>query len=256
MSHSAENSSVVLHEKQGLVEGRILRRYKRFLADAELDSGENVVAHCTNTGTMASCWEPGDTVLLEPNDNPRRKLRYTWVACRRGNHWVGVDTGVPNRVVAEAARRDILPGLPGLHNVLTEVRYGNERSRVDVLAEDELGRSVYIEVKNTTLRTESPAGAIVSFPDAVTARGLKHLRELQAMVDEGHRAAIIFFVHRDDVRAFRPARDIDPAYADELDRARSAGVEVLPLQARITTGPGDTGLCTLQWTLDRPLPIV
>ena len=247
-------ASDVLFTKRDLVEGRILKRYKRFLADVELASGEMVVAHCTNTGTMASCWKSGDTVLLEPNDSPRRKLKYTWIACERCGTWVGVETGMPNRVVAEAARRDCLPGLPGLHDVKTEVRYGNERSRIDVLAQDGAGRSVYIEVKNTTLRTESDAGPVVSFPDAVTARGLKHLRELQAMVGEGHRAAIVFFVHRDDVQCFGPAREIDPAYADELDRAAAAGVEILPLQSRIEGARRPDGTWTLSWRLDGLLP--
>lgn len=253
-NHEHPDHMDTLHCRTDLVEGRILRRYKRFLADVELENGDVVVAHCTNTGTMASCWEPGDTVLLEPNDNPRRKLRYTWIACRRNDHWVGVETGVPNRVIAEAARRDVLPGLSGLRNVRTEVRYGNERSRVDVLAEDDAGRLVYIEVKNTTLRTESGSGPIVSFPDAVTTRGLKHLRELQAMVTEGHRAAIVFFVHRNDVGAFQAARDIDPAYADELDRASAAGVKVLPIRCRIDGVKDTGGFWTLSWQLEDLIP--
>jgi len=132
----------VLLRKSGLIPGRILRRYQRFLCDVELGDGRKVTAHCTNTGTMATCWETGDLALLEPNDNPRRKLRFTWIACRHDGHWVGVEKGVPNRVVAEAARRDLLPGLPHLENVRTEVRYGEERSRIDVLAEDTEGRAV------------------------------------------------------------------------------------------------------------------
>lgn len=122
------------------------------------------------------------------------------------------------------------------------------------LVEDEAGRRVYIEVKNTTLRVESAEGPIVSFPDAVTARGLKHLRELQAMVAEGHRGAAVFFVHRDDVQAFKPAREIDPAYANELDRASSAGVEILPIQARIDDEKGNDNGSTLRWSLPGLLP--
>jgi len=172
---------------QGLVPGRILERYKRFLADVELADGGIATAHCTNTGAMKTCWEPGDLVLLAPSDNPARKLKYTWIACRRGGTWIGVDTGIPNKVVAEAARLDRLPGLAGLRDVRTEVRYGAESSRVDVLARDGEGRLVYLEVKNTTLRV----GDAACFPDAVTARGAKHLRELQGMVREGHRAALV-----------------------------------------------------------------
>lgn len=240
-----------LIEKGGLVPGVLIQRYKRFLADVQLEDGRTVTAHCTNTGTMKTCWEPGDRVLLEPAANPERKLKFTWLACERGpGAWIGVDTGLPNRVVAEAARRDVLPGLPGLHSVRTEVKYGAENSRIDVLALDAEGRKVFIEVKNATLKD----GEWVRFPDAVTERGTKHLRELQAMVREGHRAAIAFFVHRPDVSVFDAARTIDPAYAAELDRAAAAGVAVLPLAVRLITTPEPGGLWHLGWELPGLLP--
>jgi sugar fermentation stimulation protein A len=235
--------------REGLVEGRILKRYKRFLADVELAGGEIVTAHCTNTGSMKTCWETGDRVLLEPAANPDRKLKYTWLACERPGGWVGVDTGMPNRVVAEAARRDGIPGLAGLREVRTEVKYGAENSRIDVWARDAEGRQVFVEVKNTTLKE----GPWALFPDAVTERGTKHLRELQAMVREGHRAAIALFVHRTDVDRFDAARSIDPAYAGELDRAAEAGVLVLPVKVRMeVTLRGGTG--SLAWFLDGLLP--
>jgi len=221
---------MVLIQRTGLALGRIQRRYQRFLADVVQEDGTLVTAHCTNTGTMRTCWEPGDRVLLESAANPNRKLPFTLLACERGaGNWVGVETGMPNRVVAEAARRDALPGLPGLREVRTEVRYGQERSRIDVWARDGAGREVFIEVKNATLRL----GTLCAFPDAVTERGTKHLRELQAMVAQGHRAALAFFVHRGDVEAFDAAREIDPAYAEELDRAAANGVLVLPLKVRM-----------------------
>jgi len=234
------------------VPATILRRYQRFLADVELPDGTVATAHCTNTGTMATCWEPGDLVLLEPCPNPARKLPYTWLACRRDRAWVGVETGMPNRVVAEAARRDRLPGLPGLDRVLVEQRYGDERSRIDVLARDRDGRRVYIEVKNTTLRVADGA----CFPDAVTARGAKHLRELRAMVRLGHRAALAFYVQRPDAAWFDAAREIDPAYALELDRAAADGVEILPLDGAIRAEPGADGLWSLGWDLPGLLPWV
>ncbi|HJW09505.1 MAG TPA: DNA/RNA nuclease SfsA [Holophagaceae bacterium] len=241
---------MALIEKHGLVEGRIITRYKRFLADVELGDGSVVTAHTTNTGSMKSCWEPGDRVVLEPSANPERKLKFTWLACERNGHWVGVETGMPNRVVAEAARRDAVPGLAGLQSVRTEVKYGSERSRIDVLAQDAAGREVYIEVKNTTLRQ----GDLARFPDAVSERGAKHLRELQAMVREGHRACITFFIHRTDVSAFDAARDIDPAYAAELDRAEAGGVLVLPLRVELRARRGADGSWSLAWDLPGLLP--
>ncbi len=237
-------------EKRDLIEGRIIHRYKRFLADVELSDGTSITAHTTNTGSMKTCWEPGDAVLLSHHDDPTRKLKYTWLACKREGAWVGVETGMPNRVVAEAARNDALPGLPGLAEVQTEQKYGSESSRIDVLAKDAKGRLVYIEVKNTTLKIGSHA----CFPDAVTERGAKHLRELRGMVELGHRAAIVFFIQRSDVAAFDVAREIDPAYAQELDRAARAGVEVLPLAVELGVEQQENGLFTLRWELPGLLP--
>jgi sugar fermentation stimulation protein A len=243
---------MILIEKSGLVAGALIQRYKRFLADVRLEDGSVVTAHTTNTGSMKTCWEPGDQVLLEPASNPERKLKFTWLAVKRPGGWVGVETGMPNRVVAEAARRDVLPGLTGLHGVRTEVKYGAENSRIDVLSLDAEGRQVFIEVKNTTLKD----GDWALFPDAVTERGTKHLRELQAMVREGHRAAIALFVHRTDVDRFDAARDIDPVYAAELDRAAKTGVKVLPLAVRLVTRREAGGLWNLGWELPGLLPWV
>jgi sugar fermentation stimulation protein A len=176
-------------------------------------------------------------------------MTFTWLASERPGGWVGVETGMPNRVVAEAARQDAIPGFSGLREVRPEVKYGAERSRIDVWAKDGEGRQVFIEVKNTTLRE----GPWALFPDAVTERGTKHLRELQAMVREGHRAAIAFFVHRTDVDRFDAARAIDPAYAAELDRAAAGGVLLLPLKVRMEARPGADGW-SLAWSLDGLLP--
>ncbi len=243
---------MILVEKTGLVVGSLIQRYKRFLADVRLEDGSVVTAHTTNTGSMKTCWEPGDRVLLEPATNPERKLKFTWLVVERPGGWVGVETGMPNRVVAEAARRDVLPGLTGLHGVRTEVKYGAEKSRIDVLALDAEGRQVFIEVKNTTLKD----GDWALFPDAVTERGTKHLRELQAMAREGHRAAIALFVHRTDVDRFDAAREIDPVYAAELDKAAAAGVLVLPLAVRLVTRQEADGRWYLGWELPGLLPWV
>ena len=244
--------AVSLVERTGLVVGTLVTRYKRFLADVYLEDGTLVTAHTTNTGSMKTCWEPGDRVLLERAANPKRKLGFTWLAVERPGGWVGVETGMPNRVVAEAARRNVLPGLPGLRNVRTEVRYGAENSRIDVLAADAEGREVYIEVKNTTLKE----GDWALFPDAVTLRGAKHLRELEAMVAAGHRGAIAFFVHRQDVTCFDAAREVDPAYGEALGQAARAGVEVLPLDVRLVTKCGQDGTWSLGWELAGLLPWV
>lgn len=244
--------AVSLVERTGLVAGTLVTRYKRFLADVTLADGTLVTAHTTNTGSMKTCWEPGDRVLLERAANPERKLKFTWLAVERPGGWVGVETGMPNRVVAEAARRGVLPGLPGLRQVRTEVRYGSESSRIDVLATDAEAREVYIEVKNTTLKD----GDWALFPDAVTLRGAKHLRELEAMVAAGHRAAIVFFVHRQDVTCFDAAREVDPAYAKALLQAAQAGVEVLPLDVRLVTNCGQDGTWSLGWELAGLLPWV
>lgn len=241
--------SRTLLERRDLVPGRLVRRYQRFLADVELADGSLTTAHCTNTGTMKTCWAPGDLVLLAASDNPARKLKYTWVACHHERTWIGVETGIPNKVVAEAARRDVLPGCPGLREVRTEVKYGSERSRIDVWARDVQGREVFIEVKNSTLKV----GDWVCFPDAVTERGRKHLRELQAMVQEGHRGVIAFFLHRHDIQFFDAAREIDPAYAEALELAAASGVEVLPLAVHLRATEQE-GRWTLGWEVPGLLP--
>jgi len=236
--------------KEGLLSGRVQRREKRFFAYVTLDSGEEVVAHCTNTGAMTSCWQPGDAVLLERSPTPGRKLLYTWLACRRGRTWVGVETGMANRVVAAAARNGGLPGLPQLRDVETEVAYGKENSRIDVHARTAGGQRVFVEVKNTTLKE----GRTALFPDAVTERGQKHLRELAKVARAGHLAAMVFFVHRADVQGFDVAREVDPDYARELEKAMRAGVKVLPLKVRLGVKRGEGGW-RLSWRLDGLHPL-
>ena len=237
------------YELRGLVPGKILKRYKRFLADVELEDGTLTTAHCTNTGAMTTCWEPGDMVLLKPSVNPARKLPFTWIASKRVDTWVGVETGIPNRIVGEWLRNGAIADLNGLRDIKAEVPYGRERSRIDLWGVDSDDRQVYIEVKNTTLRQ----GNAALFPDAVTERGAKHLRELQLMAAAGHRAAIIFFINRNDVASFAPARHIDPKYADELDRAVAAGVMALPLLTSLSAQADVDGDWRLSWRLEGTL---
>lgn len=210
------------------IEGTLVLRYKRFLADIELASGEVIVAHCPNTGGLLGCKTPGSRVWLRDSRDPKRKLRHTWQAIEVDGTWVNVDTNLPNRVVAAALEARSIPQLAGFQNVKREVAYG-ENSRIDVLLTDEAGRRCYVEVKSTTL-VEGDAGL---FPDAVTARGKKHLFELMRMVGEGHRAVQLFLLNRSDVARFRPADDIDPAYGEALREAAAAGVEILALSAHV-----------------------
>lgn len=225
-----------------LVRGRFLRRYKRFFVDVELEDGAVVVAHCPNTGALTGCLVEGAPVLLEPSDNPARSLRYTWKFVALGATWVGVDTGLAVPLVARAITEGLLPELAGYTRTLREVKYGAElRSRIDLLLSrgGELPEGagprtlptgderVYIEVKNTTL-VEPP---VALFPDAVTERGQKHLEELVHVRRTGQRAAMVYCLQRADCEVFRPARAVDPRYAELLGWAVSQGVEAYAIRA-------------------------
>lgn len=211
-----------------LVPGRMVRRYKRFLVDVTLDGGDAVTAHCPNPGSMRACQGEGWPVRLSLSRNPARKLPYTLEMVHNGDCWIGVHTGRANALVREAIAAGRIAGLGGYERITGEVRYGRN-SRIDLLLEGERGRC-YVEVKNTTL--VDGAGAFM-FPDAVTERGRKHLYELADMVAQGHRAAVVFLVQRADGEYFRPAREIDPAFADALAEAAASGVEVLAYRAEV-----------------------
>ncbi|MFQ5765972.1 MAG: DNA/RNA nuclease SfsA [Rhodospirillales bacterium] len=220
-----------------LIPGTLVRRYKRFLADVALgDSGKVVTAHCANPGSMLSVDAPGSEVWLSPARNPDRKLKYTWEMIRVGRSLVGINTWLPNGLVAEAIGKSRVPELAGYDALRREVKYG-ENSRIDLLLEarrgDPAGRC-YVEVKNVTMKRDLSKDAPAEFPDAVTARGLKHLGELSAMVARGHRAVMFYLVQRQDSRRFAVAGDIDPAYAEALSKAMTAGVEVLCYGCRLS----------------------
>lgn len=216
-----------------LIEGRLIKRYKRFLTDVELADGTVVVAHCANSGSMLSVNEPGAEVWLSPARNPDRKLRYTWELIRIGKTLVGINTSLPNLIVSEAIESGKVPELSDCGSLRREVKYG-KNSRIDILLESDDGRKCYVEVKNTTMRRDLKAGP-AEFPDAVTSRGAKHLEELADMVRDGHRAVMFYLVQRQDCKAFTVAGDIDPAYAEGLAKARKAGVEVLCYDCKMTT---------------------
>ncbi len=208
-----------------LIRGRLIKRYKRFLTDVELEDGTVVVAHCANSGSMESVKEAGAEVWLSPARNPDRKLKFTWELIRIGETLVGINTSLPNLIVSEAIETGKVKELSGYASLRREVKYG-KNSRIDILLEDTHKPMCYVEVKNTTMRRDLDQGP-VEFPDAVTSRGAKHLVELSDMVADGHRAVMFYLVQREDGDAFTVADDIDPTYAEELSKAMKAGVEVV-----------------------------
>ncbi len=205
--------------------GTLIKRYKRFLADVELEDGTVITAHCPNTGRMTTCAEPGWRVALSDSQNPKRKYRYTWELVHNGNGWICVNTGRANEMAFEAVSSGKIPELAGYAEVLREQTFGN--SRFDLLLRNG-GELCYVEVKNVTLLAEDGCYA---FPDAVTERGRKHLLELVDVVKAGHRAAMLYVIPRSDGTAFRAAHEIDPAYAGALTVAGTQGVEIYAWRA-------------------------
>ena len=212
-----------------LIEGVLVRRYKRFLADVELDDGRVLTVHCANPGSMKSCAEPGRPVRISDSGNPKRKLRHTLEQIRMGRSWVGVNTAVPNPAVASAIARGAIPSLAGYPTLEREVPDGRG-SRFDLRLGGDGRRPCWIEVKNTTLRE----GREAQFPDAQTERGRKHLAALATLAEAGDRAVQLFVVSRADVDTFRPAWSIDPAYGAALTDATRRGVEAIAVRARYT----------------------
>ena len=214
-----------------LVPARLIRRYKRFLADCLLEDGREVTAHCANPGSMMGLAEPGMKIWLEPNDDPRKKLKYGWrLVDHENGHFTGVDTSVPNRALRAALEAGEIPELAAYGTVRAEVKYG-ENSRIDFLLSEAGLPDAYVEVKSVTLSRQP---GLAEFPDSVTARGTKHLGELAAMAEAGHRAIMLYLVQRTDCARFALAADIDPAYAAQFDAAAAKGVERLVYATQIT----------------------
>jgi sugar fermentation stimulation protein A len=212
-----------------LVRATLIRRYKRFLADVTLETGEMVTVHVANPGSMFGLTDPGNEVWLSPASNPARKLPWTWELVRVDGTLVGVNTGNPNVIVAEAVAAGAIPELVGYPMRRREVKYG-KNSRIDLLLEADNRPVCFVEVKNVHWTRDGQA----CFPDCVTARGAKHLEELSAMVRTGARAVMLFLIQRDDCPSFTLAEDIDPAYAAAFDRATAAGVETLCYACRMS----------------------
>ena len=215
-----------------LIPATLIRRYKRFLADVRLDDGREVTVHTPNTGTMTGCAEPGSRIWLRDTANPARKYPLAWELSTAPNgSLVGVNTHLANRLVREAIEDEVFSELHGYSRIRREVRYGEEGSRIDLLLQEAGRADCYVEIKSVTLVRGVGEAA---FPDAVSARGSKHLRELIQIARGGDRAVLLFCVQRADARSVRPAADIDPLYSRTLVAARDAGVEILAWRASVS----------------------
>ncbi|WP_321339572.1 DNA/RNA nuclease SfsA [Breoghania sp.] len=213
-----------------LVPGRLIKRYKRFLADVELADGSTITAHCANPGSMMGISAPGNPVWLSVSDNPKRKLSHSWELVEVEGVLIGVSTARPNALVEEAILAGVIPELSGYETLRREVKYG-KNSRVDILLEDAQKPLTYVEVKNVHMMREK---GLAEFPDAVTARGAKHLVELGDMVEAGHRAVMVYLVQYPGCERLRFARDIDPAYGAAFDGAKARGVEAVAVVCDIS----------------------
>jgi len=221
-----------LYQYPSLIAGKLIKRYKRFFADIELESGEVVVAHCPNTGPMTGISTPNSRVLISPSHNPKRKLAYTWEmieVCESQPTWVGVNTQIPNIVIKALLQQHLLPELGDYDQIKAEVRYGQEKSRIDFLLTGTETKPIYLEVKSATWAI----GPQVLFPDTVTTRGQKHIRELVTMLPDA-RASLVFFINRGDCTTFAPGDQADPEYGRLLRAAVTAGVDVWPCRFEIT----------------------
>jgi sugar fermentation stimulation protein A len=215
-----------MHFSVPLQQGKLVKRYKRFLTDVELLSGEIITVHCANSGSMLGLLEPGNPVALSTSLNLERKLPQTLEMVQADGQWVGVNTQWPNVLAANAITAGLIPDLDGYATLRREVKYGTN-SRIDLLLEHPDRPMAYVEVKNVTTRREKGAA---EFPDAVTERGVKHLRELMEMKRQGHRAVMLYIVQRSDCAYFTIADDIDPLYGKTLREAVQAGVETFVYQ--------------------------
>ncbi|MBO9407880.1 DNA/RNA nuclease SfsA [Shimia sp. R9_1] len=214
-----------------LIPATLIRRYKRFLADAVLENGTEVTAHCANPGSMIGLAEPGMKIWLEPNDDPKKKLKYGWrLVEHESGDFTGVDTSVPNRALKTALMAGEIPEYASYDMIRPEVKYG-QNSRIDFLLSGAGRPDLYLEVKSVTLSRQT---GVAEFPDSVTARGAKHLQELIEMRAQGHDAAMFYLVQRTDAERVTLAHDIDPTYAATFVEAQAAGVQVIAYRCDIT----------------------
>jgi len=218
-----------MHFSPPLVPGRLIRRYKRFLADIVLDSGEAITAHCANPGALLGGTTPGLRVWVSHQPSPSRKLGWSWQLVEMDGTLVGVNTSLPNKLAEEAILAGRIGELAGYEALKREVGYG-ENSRIDLLLTHPGKPPCYVEVKNVHLKR----GEAAEFPDCVTARGAKHLQELEGVVAKGARAVMLYIIQRHDCSCFRLAADLDPVYAATATHAFSCGVEALAYSCAVT----------------------
>jgi sugar fermentation stimulation protein A len=211
-----------------LIEGLLVKRYKRFLADVKLADGSLVTAHCPNSGSMKTCAETGRTVYISYHNSPKRKLKYTWEMIDMPTSLTGINTSVPNRLVYRSIQEQCIDELSGYDTIKKEISVG-EGSRLDLLLTNTNDEKCYIEIKNCTLVTDD----VAYFPDAVTVRGLKHLGVLEKLVSDGCRCIMFYLIQRMDAKVFKPADHIDPAYGKALRQAVEKGVEMMVYDVRI-----------------------
>lgn len=223
-----------MHFASPLLPGRLLQRYKRFLADVTLDTGETVTATCPNTGSMMGLVAPGSRVWLSTSDSLTRKYKHTWEIVEadlgKGPSLVGINTNHPNRLVAEAIEAGRIAPLKGYASLKREVKYGRN-SRIDILLEDAAKPACYVEIKNVHMMRRH---GLAEFPDSVTERGVKHLAEMSDMVREGKRAVMVYLIQRNDAKNLAFARDVDANYGAAFDAAIAAGVEAIAVTCKIT----------------------
>lgn len=216
-----------------LIRGTLIKRYKRFLADIELEDGTLITAHCANPGSMITVCDPGSRVWLSSHDVATRKLKYSWelLEIPGADSFAGINTARPNRIVEEAIAAGGVAELAGYETMRREVKYGTRNSRIDLLLEDAAKPPCYVEIKNVTMCRKA---GFAEFPDSVTVRGAKHLAELADVAQSGGRAVMFYLVQRNDCNRCGIARDIDPGYSAGLDKALQAGVEVICYECRIS----------------------
>lgn len=215
-----------------LVKGRLLKRYKRFLADVELDSGEVVTAHCANTGKMTGCLEPNGIVWLSQNNNPARKLKYSWeLSETEAGHIIGIHSAKANDIVDEALAVKRIATLAQYDNIMREVKVGS-KSRIDFMLSNNI-EQCFVEVKSVTLRGENGIGM---FPDTVSERASRHVKELMAVKQQGHRAILFFCVQHSGINAVCPADEIDTMYGEVVRQAIAEGVEILAYNCQLSIG--------------------